>query len=449
MMKHIFQIVAFAVAVLFIATPARAQVSAEEFKVMQQQLQDVQKALQQSNTEIQQLKQKLGETNKTVSETTAKVETAAKVQPTTPQISEESQAKQHLVIAGYTDVDYSSQKSQRNSSGDRNGGSFFMGHFNPLLLYRYNDNLMAEAEMEMKVLSDGSTELNLEYAQIDYALNDYVTLIGGRFGLPMGIVREKMDAAWINKLPIMPLPEADATALIPEGEVGVQMRGAFHIGDPTFSYALYGVNGPGSSTGVDLNGNLSETSAFNHGFDNNGRPSGGGRLAIFYPWKPTYDVEVGVSGQTGTYNDDDSLKWSAAVLDATMHLGPYCELKGEYLRTWTDVAHMDPTNLDWSMTTERRQGWWAQASYKLAGLDLDWPLINNFEAVFRAGAVSQPHSDVNQYQPGPNYGHVTQYVPGLIYYINSTFQLKACYEFDRGNIPGVVDTFTLQAVYGF
>ncbi len=443
-MKKFIPIAGFMAAALLLSTRAEAQVSAEDFKTMQQQLQDVQKALQQSNTEIQQLKQKLGATNKEVSDANAKFESAAREIRSTPQVSEESQAKQHLVIAGYTDVDYSTKGGGVNNMN----GSFILGHFAPIFLYRLNDQLLCEASTELSLNQHGDTNFNLEYAQIDYAYNDFITFIGGRFLLPLGFVREKTDPAWINKLPINPLSEGQVP-LIPENDVGFQMRGAFHIGDPTLSYALYVVNGPGSATGTDLNGNKSETVEFGHGIDNNGRPSGGGRLAVFYPWEPTYDVEVGVSGQTGTYNNDDSLQWSAGVVDAAIHLGSYWELRGEYLRTWTDVAHQDPTNLDWSMTTERRQGWWTQASYKLAGLNLDFPLINNMEAVFRVGAVSQPHDGVPQYQPSLNYGHVTQYVPGLIYYINNTFQLKACYEFDNGNMPGVVNTLTLQAVYGF
>ena len=78
-----------------------------------------------------------------------------------------------------------------------------------------------------------------------------------------------------------------------------------------------------------------------------------------------YDVELGISGQDGVWNNaEQRYLWSAAVADAALHLGPYFEAKGEYINTWvetTDLGHIYP------------HGWWVQAGYKLAGLDLDFP----------------------------------------------------------------------------
>ncbi len=36
----------------------------------------------------------------------------------------------------------------------------------------------------------------------------------------------------------------------------------------------------------------------------NRTPSEGGRIGWFYPWKPHYDIELGLSGQTGEWNGD-------------------------------------------------------------------------------------------------------------------------------------------------
>ena len=51
--------------------------------------------------------------------------------------------------------------------------------------------------------------------------------------------------------------------------------------------------------------------------------------------------------------------------DAALHLSPYVEVKGEYINTWvetTDIGHHSP------------HGWWIQAGYKLAGLNLGPPV---------------------------------------------------------------------------
>ena len=234
-------------AFMTIAPRRAAAITDEEFKTMQellqkqgQQLQELQKAHEEDKQEIQHLKQQLGDTQKTATdaqkkaEETEKVaaETAAKVQPVNPVPSEEAAAQRNYLITGGMDVLYQKHESDN--------GSFFLNHFNPILLFRATDKVLAEGSLEMSVQGDGTAEVNLEYAQIDYLFNDYLTLIAGRFLLPIGVVREKIDAAWINKLPILPLPEADDTALFAENDIGVQARGAFHVCDPvTLTYALF------------------------------------------------------------------------------------------------------------------------------------------------------------------------------------------------------------------
>jgi hypothetical protein len=411
-----------------------AAVTDEEFRALQQQMQqqaeeikDLKKGRAEDQQEIQQLKEKVGATEQKATETQKKAEeaqktateAAAKVQPVGPVPNEEAAATRNLVISGFADVQYQKNEGER--------GSFFLAHFNPVLLFRASDKVLAEAEMEMEVTPEGGTEMNLEYAQIDYLFNDYVTFIAGRFTLPIGVVREKLDAMWINKLPIQPLPEADTTAIIPENDIGVQARGGLHICDPVvLTYAVYLVNGPGD----DDAGNV----VFNNGADFNKNPSGGGRLAVFYPWEAYHDIEVGVSGQTGAWSNDGELLWSALAVDGALHLTQYAEFRGEYIKTWQETAG-GPT-LD-------RDGWWAQVAYKLAGLNLELPMVNNLEAVFRYSGVSLPT------------GHANQYALGLIYHVTNTLLVKGAYVFGQSNTVDADgnsldrNQLTLQFVYGF
>ena len=442
-MKTIAKILTITLSVLAFTTiaPRRADaITDEEFKTMQellqkqgQQLQELQKARAEDRQEIQRLKQQLGDTQKTATdaqkkaEETEKVaaETAAKVQPVNPVPSEEAAAQRNFLITGGMDVLY-----QKHESED---GSFFLNHFNPILLFRATDKVLAEGSLEMSVQGDGTAEVNLEYAQIDYLFNDSLTLIAGRFLLPIGVVREKIDAAWINKLPILPLPEADDTALFAENDIGVQARGAFHVCDPvTLTYALFVGNGPGDNGPGTL-------PAFNGGASANGKPTGGGRLALFYPWEAHDDIEVGVSGQTGPYSADGKQLWSVFAVDAALHLSPNFEARGEFIQTWQENTGLSTTD---------REGWWAQAAYKLAGLNLEWPMINSVEAVFRVG---------EEHQQG---GHVYEYDLGLNYHITNTLIVKGAYSFFESNLHNFVNpdgdtldlnrnAFTLQAVYGF
>jgi hypothetical protein len=434
MRKHtVTRLVVPLVGLLAALTTAAWAFTDEEFRAVQQQMQqqaeeikDLKKGRVEDQKEIQGLKEKIGATDQKVEEAQkTATETAAKVQPVGPVVSEEAAAQRNFLITGGMDVLY-----QKHEGED---GSFFLNHFNPILLFRATDKVLAEGSLEMSVQGDGTAEVNLEYATIDYMFNDYITFLAGRFLQPIGVVREKIDAAWINKLPILPLTEADDTALFAENDIGLQARGAFHVCDPvTMTYALFIGNGPGDNGPGTL-------PAFNTGASANGNPNGGGRLALFYPWAAHNDIEVGVSGETGPYSADGKQLWSVFAVDAALHLSPNFEARGEFIQTWQDNT---------GLATTDRAGWWAQAAYKLAGLDLEWPMINNVEAVFRVG---------EEHQQG---GHVYEYDLGLNYHITNTLIVKGAYSFFVSNLHSFVNpdgdtlnlnrnAFTLQAVYGF
>lgn len=60
----------------------------------------------------------------------------------------------------------------------RNSASNFSAVFEPILLWNINDHLLFEGELELE-LEGNHTVSKLEYAQIDWSLNDYLTIIGG------------------------------------------------------------------------------------------------------------------------------------------------------------------------------------------------------------------------------------------------------------------------------
>ncbi len=69
-----------------------------------------------------------------------------------------------------------------------------------------------------------------------------------------------------------------------------------------------------------------------------------------------------------------AISGSAGVLDASLHLGPNFEAKGEYIASRFGSDDMGMIH---------QQGWFVQAGYKLAGLNLELPGINNLELVGR------------------------------------------------------------------
>ncbi len=431
------------------ARPAGAQTN-DDLKAMQEllrkqgeQIQELLKARAEDQQRIQRLEQLINETRQKAerseqaatnaqqkAEETQKAaaEAATRIEAIRSAPSEEVSAKHNVVLTGYASALYDKQ--------DGKNGSFLLGSFNPILLFRANERVLFEGELEFSLASSGETETELEYAQMDYAVNDYLTLIAGKFLLPLGQFPEKLHPAWANKLPTLPFLYTGVGELmhddgiLPFSDIGVQGRGAAHLGQSpaVLTYSAYLVNGP--TLDMDT-GNLT----FMNGADLNGTPSGGGRLAVFYPWSAYHDVELGVSGQTGTWDEDNNLWWSALVLDAALHLGPYTELRGEYVHTWQDTV---------AGGTLKPRGAYAQIAYKLAGLQLELPLINDLEAVFRYDYLDTDGSDRT---PG---GRAHGYALGLNYYLTNTLLVKGAYEFISGTDKvNDRDRLTFEMTYGF
>ncbi len=361
----------------------------------------------------------------------------ATVQPVHP-IPSTATATHNVVLAGDAEVQF--------GKVDGSHSAFAFADFAPIFLFRAHDQILFEAGFDISLqntstptapgrLHDNgsSTGIDLTFATLDYAFSDYSTFVGGLMLLPLGTYSER-GAGWLNKIPDDPLPRD----LVPGAGVGLQLRGALPIGrsGQNLTYAAYVANGPSSSDGsanhdqLDLGGNVGLLGNGTRG-NLHGSPSAGGRIGWFKPWKPHYDLELGVSGQSGTWDDANQHRWSAAVLDGSLHLGSNLELKGEYIRTWLDTADLG---------TLQPHGWWIQGSYKLAGLNLDVPFLNNLEFVGRYDSKRDTAHGV----------HTDRYTVGSVYYLTNTLLLEGDYEFHHSDDPDEHhNLFVFQVSYGF
>lgn len=448
------------VASLFcIALPAiaKAQVSADDFKKLQEQVallsQQVQ-SLQQTNSAYQQkihnLQEQVGSTKEIAKSAEAKAMSAEEKinEPVDLSAQMASAASHNFVLSGDAEVTF-------GRTAGFNSGSFMMADFAPIFLYRANDNILFEAGFDF-ILQNGQTTLlngqtvdtannttvNLSFATIDYIVNNYVTLVAGEMLLPLGTYSER-SAGWINQIPDAPLP----VAVLPQAGVGAQLRGAIPLNQSgrSFTYAAYVANGPSSvdgtgnstykdSTGavlpnLDLGGNTGFSSSGNQQ-NLNGSASGGGRIAFFNAFKPHYDVEVGLSGQTGPYTTSNQY-YSAAVIDASIHLSPYFTLKGEYINAWVQTTDVG---------TYQAGGFWLQGTYKLAAFNSDLPFINNLELVARYDTVNDGLGTKTQ-----------RFTGGYIYHFSNTLMLENDYEAlsNQGPNPLPSSAYVFQLSYGF
>ena len=190
-------------------------------------------------------------------------------------------------MAGYADVGYASQENS--------DGSFNVGSFSPIFHYQYRDLVMLESELEMRIADDGETDIALEYLTIDYFLNDYVALLGGKFLSPIGQFRQNLHPSWINKLASAP-PGFGHDGAAPVSDVGLQARGGFPIGNMFANYAAYVSNGPELiSTEEDGEFELEGIEAEGFGRDSDGKRVFGGRFGLL----PVPGLEIGVSLASG------------------------------------------------------------------------------------------------------------------------------------------------------
>ena len=433
---------------LWMATPTRAtaEVSDADFKALQEtvaKLAEQMQGLRQTNQleqqlheqdlqQIQQLREKLAETQQTATAAQQQAATAAAAQTQPlPQVPiDETTVNHNFMMLGDAEMQYVKPKGQN--------GSFYMADFAPIFLYRGGDNILFEAGFDTTLANNApnspgyTTTFNLSFAQLNYVMTDYLTFDAGYLLLPLGTYSQR-NAGWLNLIPDAPLAVDE---LIPAAGTGAQLQGGVPLGESgkILNYSIFGVNGVSSADGtnnassLDLNGNV--------GPNLHNDPAGGGRVGIFLPFKPHYDLELGVSGMSGQWDDNGTYLWTGGVFDASLHLGSSFELKGEYIRTQYGSSDLGTIN---------QEGWYAQVGYKLAGLNLEFPVINNVELMGRYDSVR------NAYDSSNNTFDYNQkrYTVGFVYYLTTTFLFEGDYEFVNTADPSLVNQLILQLSYGF
>jgi hypothetical protein len=431
-----------------VALPPRAvaQVSEEDFKALKQAVQELSNKVQKLEQthvsdeqthqkdmeDLQRLKDKLAETQRTADDAEQKsaAAAAAQAQPMQRVPIDEATVNHNFLVLGDAEFQYAKAAGQH--------GAFALADFAPIFLYRGGENILFEAGFDFILQnnapgsSGATTTVNLSFAQLNYVMNDYVTFAAGNLLLPLGTYSER-SAGWLNKFPDNPL----ARSLLTGNGVGAELRGAISLDDEgkQLNYTIFGVNGPSSSDGtgnagsLDLGGNVGLRSD-NAVANLHGDPAGGARLGVFLPYKPHYDLELGISGESSQWDDAGNHVWTAGVFDASIHLGPNFEAKGEFIK-----SRYGSDDLGLVST----QGWWTQVGYKLAGLNLELPGINNLELMGRYDSV---HDGLGT--------RTERYTVGGIYYLTNTLLLEGDYEFIHSNdSTQPVNQFIAQLSYGF
>jgi len=364
----------------------------DQVKVLQQQLEKVQKALKKMDAK---------------SASKEDMETAKS--EFREEISNAMTPNTLVHLAGYADVGYDSEAGE--------DGSFSTVQFSPIIHYQYRDLFMLESELEFKVQSDGETEVEMEYLTIDWFMNDYSTLVAGKFLSPIGQFRQNLHPSWINKMADAP-PGFGHDGAAPVSDVGLQVRGGF--GEKVRSnYAVYIANGPElNAASEDGEFELEGIEAEGLSTDVDGEKTFGGRFGII----PMVGLELGVSAATGkaavTNIVDEDAGTSMSVLGDSRDydvLGAdfawqkkMFELRGEYVQTKIGEALTGPA----ASEAAEWKTWYLQAAYNIPSV--------SFEPVLRYTDFDSPHAseDVKQWSAGLNYHFSNHLLAKLNYQSN-------------------------------
>ena len=360
------------------------------------------------------------------------------------QVTDISNRQAELSTSSDSSVDLSGYAAVNYSDTESKNGAFDNVVVAPILHYNYKDLVMLETEFELLNKEDGSTDVVLEYATIDLFLNDYMTLVAGKFISPIGQFRQNVHPSWINKLPSAPVGFGHGGAA-PLTETGFQLRGGFPVGEMRGNYAVYVGNGPVLHSEVE-DGELAieDIEAEGRTSDADGNKVFGGRIGFL----PISSLEVGLSLASGkaqvievegtNAEIESSGDFDYDVFGADFRYGwNNLDLRGEYIQTEIGRLGGTVSLSDASSFTEAEVGkwktWYLQGAYKIPK--------TAFETVIRIGDLETPHMSQN----------LSQTTLGVNYLFSSSVVAKLAYEMNDYDSPGRdnEDTILAQLAYGF
>jgi hypothetical protein len=282
----------------------------------------------------------------------------------------------------------------------------------PVLLVPLGDRWLVESRAEFTGQFErpdaggpygGKVKQEIDYLQLDYIANRYLTVTAGRFLTPFGIYNERLYPIWIRSLQPTPL-------IFPLGtgsSDGVMLRGGFSINPKiNLNYATY------FSTLSTVNKFESDRTS-------------GGRLGFFLPGPR---IEAGVSFQKELQDErSNAFGFHFAWQPAAVPLN----LRSEYAR-----SHVG-------------SGYWIEAAYRLSQAPFWQKTMRRTEIIGRgqqlfAGRISE--GEAQEYGlPDVN---TRQGDFGLNYYIHDGLKASASYS-RRFNSDGNVNLWSVGLAYRF
>ena len=266
------------------------------------------------------------------------------------------------IVGGYMDIEYFNRTNQGNSYFDQH-------RLVPFIYGDISDRVKFAAEIEFE---HGTNDIKVEFASIDYLIQEPINLRAGILLLPLGKFNLLHDAP-LRDLTERPLVDQ---RIIPSTlhQPGIGAYGTFY---PTtlskldyevyfisgFTNAFGGADNPGTN-GVPGLSNINSTNGIrsarsdNTSFDNNNGKAVVGRLAF----SPLLGIEIGGSGFFGSYDPQSKRPLAIWALDWTFQRGPF-EFIGESAWAYIRDNHINAVTGAPTGNPRRMHGYYLQLNY--------------------------------------------------------------------------------------
>jgi len=372
------------------------------------------------------------------------------------------------IVGGYMDLQYRTHRNAVLETGYPDRGTtngYDQQRFVPFIYADITEHLKFASELEIEHGVRGNTgqnEISLEFAHVDYLVNELLNVRAGIVLIPLGKFNLLHDSP-LNDLTDRPIV---SRLVIPStiSETGAGLYGTFYPGRTgKVDYEVYYTTGP---CGYNSNGSPRVTEdggtknsrqrkcASDDGFDINNGKAVSGRLA----YSPMLGVEVGGSGYFGNQSATSYNPLSIYAVDWTLQKGPF-ELIGEaawaYARgnrlaipgsgfpTGSFLTGGSPLN-PIAPHPQRLWGFYAQANYHFMPSFLTklspkrFGEGSTFTAVFRYDRVN-----LNMDNKGENAGEWEQLSFGLNYRPIEDAVIKMSYQY----LPKAFNPVTSQRIH--
>ena len=372
------------------------------------------------------------------------------------------------IVGGYMDLQYRTHRNAVLETGYPDRGTtngYDQQRFVPFIYADITEHLKFASELEIEHGVRGNTgqnEISLEFAHVDYLVNELLNVRAGIVLIPLGKFNLLHDSP-LNDLTDRPIV---SRLVIPStmSETGAGLYGTFYPGRTgKVDYEVYYTTGPcgynssGSPRVTEDGGTKNSRQrkcASDDGFDINNGKAVSGRLA----YSPMLGVEVGGSGYFGNQSATSYNPLSIYAVDWTLQKGPF-ELIGEaawaYARgnrlaipgsgfpTGSFLTGGSPLN-PIAPHPQRLWGFYAQANYHFMPSFLTklspkrFGEGSTFTAVFRYDRVN-----LNMDNKGENAGEWEQLSFGLNYRPIEDAVIKMSYQY----MPKAFNPVTSQRIH--